>query len=173
MMKLVKFALKLLPIITLYKGLSSGGAKLGPVIDMVGISLTQYEVKKITLLTMQDAQKNGGLVHPDTFSDFIKDNYYNNYMSMIRRAMGRDGWDLSTDLWGKKYKMQSNYNATVIFIKSAGPDKQYNTKDDIGLDFSYNAPRAPARGVSNQPSQENYPGNDDGYPQENYDIEAY
>jgi hypothetical protein len=150
MMKLVKFALKLLPIITLYKGVTSGHAKLGPMLDIVGVSITQFEVKKITKLTMEDAQRNGGLVHPQTFRDFIRDNFYNNYTSLVRRAIGKDGWDLSVDLWGSAYMMQPNSDATVIYIRSAGPDKKYNSKDDISINFQYSAPKKPQRTVSSR-----------------------
>ncbi len=51
--------------------------------------------------------------------------------------------DITTDPWGTQLELTPAYSSTQFSIRSAGPDKQMNTGDDIEGVFDWATPSAP------------------------------
>lgn len=136
MRKLFGLIIKILPLITLYKGITSGGARLGPVLETVRVALTQYEVGQVTKLVVEDYNLSGGqLIKPHEFSDFILDNFHSQYSVLARELKGDKNHDHSQDIWGHPFKLISK--GGMVKIVSAGPDGVIDTKDDIASEIGH------------------------------------
>lgn len=142
MKKFFGLLLKILPLLTIYKGLSSGGARLGPFIDTAKVALTQYEVAQITKLTYEDYAHKNKVVSSSEFPQFIKDRYHNQYSVLARELTGDKEHDHSKDIWGQDFQLILNQNIGQVRIASAGPDGIIQNKDDIGVDFPVEMPQA-------------------------------
>jgi hypothetical protein len=135
MRKIFGLIIKILPLITLYKGVTSGGARLGPLLDTVKVALTQYEVGQVTKLVVQDYSLSGGqLVKPYEFSEFILDNFHSQYSVLARELKGDKKHDHSQDIWGHPFLLLNK--GGMVKIVSAGPDGVIETKDDITSEIS-------------------------------------
>lgn len=141
MKKIFGLLIKILPLLTIYKGLSSGGARLGPFIDTAKVALTQYEVAQITKLTYEDYAYKNKVVSSSEFSQFIKDKYHNQYSVLARELTGDKEHDHSKDIWGQDFQLILNQNIGQVRIASAGPDGIIQNKDDIGVDFPVETPQ--------------------------------
>lgn len=141
MKKFFSILIKILPLLTLYKGISSGGARLGPFVDTIKVALTQYEVGQITKLTYDDYGRNSKVVSSSEFPQFVKDNFHSQYSVLAREITGDKGHDHSKDIWGHEFQLIVNQNIGQVRIASAGPDGIISNKDDIGFDFSVDIPR--------------------------------
>ncbi len=137
MRKLFGILIKILPLLTLYKGITSGGARLGPFVDTIKVALTQYEVGQITKHTYEDFAQSGKVPEPQNFSQFIKDEFHSQYSVLARELNGDKGHDHSMDIWGNPYQLHVNQNIGQIKVFSAGPDGIPSNKDDVLMDFSY------------------------------------
>ncbi len=82
-----------MPIVTIWQGMTNGGAQLGPVMDTAKVALTQYEVIEITKVVVK-TYSSGQVIDPRKFPDFIDENFYNHYSIFARQLKG----DKSTDL---------------------------------------------------------------------------
>ncbi len=134
--KLFVLCIKLLPIITLYKGLTSGGRNLGPIFNVGKVAFTQYEIKLVTNEVIKHYKENSGeLIHPDDFTIFLQQKFFNNYSKIARQIFSDDSNNLGKDIWGTDFKMQIKEDGALVLIKSAGPDQKIDTKDDITVDF--------------------------------------
>ncbi|MCM2348949.1 MAG: hypothetical protein NDI69_02940 [Bacteriovoracaceae bacterium] len=156
MKKFFSILIKILPLLTLYKGITSGGARLGPFVDTIKVALTQYEVGQITKLTYDDYGRNRKIVSSVEFPQFIKDNFHSQYSVLAREINGDKGHDHSKDIWGNGFQLILNQNIGQARIASAGPDGIISNKDDIGFDFSVDIPqiRRPAAIPKAAPVQE-------------------
>lgn len=179
--KILRFAIKILPIITLYKGITSGGARMKPMLDMVKTTLTQYEVAEITKLVVADYKNsNGLLVDPSDFSSFVMDNFHSQYSVVAREIAGDKNHNMSRDIWGVPFKLIPNSDVTNVAITSAGPDKSLYTKDDISVDFNIRR-KGPSQTMarSSYAAQERNPGyaeseyDEDGYDRDGFDRDGY
>lgn len=156
MKKFFSILIKILPLLTLYKGITSGGARLGPFVDTIKVALTQYEVGQITKLTYDDYGRNRKIVSSVEFPQFIKDNFHSQYSVLAREISGDKEHDHSKDIWGHEFQLILNQNIGQARIASAGPDGIISNKDDIGFDFSVDIPqiRRPAAIPKPAPVQE-------------------
>lgn len=137
MRKLFGIIIKILPLLTLYKGVTSGGARLGPFVDTIKVALTQYEVGQITKLTYDEFALSGKLPDSVRFSEFITNNFYGQYSVLAREIKGDKAHDLSLDIWGNPYQLYVNQNIGQVKVFSAGPDGVLSNKDDVSMDFSF------------------------------------
>ena len=136
MKKLIIFALKILPLITIYKGLTSGGKKFSPVFDIAKVAFTKYELSLIAKEVINDyKEKNGDLIAPNRLNLLIQDRYYNNYSKYMRMVFNHDSEDFTYDLWDSEYHMDLTNQGTLVVMRSPGPDGELDTRDDIAIDF--------------------------------------
>jgi hypothetical protein len=153
MRRLFGIIFKLLPIITIWQGVSSGGARLGPFMDTFLVALTQYEVAQITRLVIEDyAGNKGKLMAPQEFPDFVKDMYHSQYSVLARQIMGEENHQQNMDIWGKHFHLIINPDATMVKVASAGPDGVISNKDDIVADFTIER-ATPRKGLAAAPSK--------------------
>lgn len=183
MKKLFGILIKILPLLTLYKGITSGGARLGPFVDTIKVALTQYEVGQITKLTYEDFAQSGKVPEAQNFSQFIKDNFYNQYSVLARELNGDKNHDHSLDIWGNPYLLNVNQNIGHIKVFSPGPDGVPSNKDDVLMDFSYEVQkrRIPAEVAQQIPEEisvetsqiAEFSGSESSYDEEGYDRDGY
>lgn len=137
MKKILGLILKILPIITIWQGVTSGGARMKPFIDTIKVALTQYEVAQITKAYVASlSQNNGQMLDQKKFSEFIQDQVHSQYSVLAREITGDKSHDHAKDIWGKPFQLIVSDDQTQIKIASSGPDGKIKSKDDIGLDFS-------------------------------------
>ncbi|MBL7664105.1 MAG: hypothetical protein JNM93_03140 [Bacteriovoracaceae bacterium] len=172
--RLLRLAIKILPLITIYKGITSGGARLKPFIDMGKVALTQYEVAEITKLVVSDYKSsNGLLVSPQDFSYFVKDQFNSQYSILAREIRGDRSHNMSVDIWGNAFMLMPNSDVSNVKIVSSGPDLTYDTKDDIAMDFNINR-RGPAS-ANNEMEQNDYPTDQNAgdFDEEGFDVDGF
>lgn len=139
MKKLISWTLRIIPIITIYQGIVSGGARLKPFTDTVKVALTQYEVVNISNLLAKDLERTNGIpIETKKFSAFIRNTYHNQFSILSREIMGDKTHDHAVDIWGQEFQLLLSQKDIHLNIKiaSAGPDGERSNKDDIAVDFS-------------------------------------
>lgn len=137
MRKIFGILIKILPLLTLYKGITSGGARLGPFVDTIKVALTQYEVGQITKLTYADFAQSSKTPDPQKFSHFIRENFHDQYSVLAREIKGDKSHDHTLDIWGNPFQLYVNQNIGQVKVSSSGPDGIASNKDDIAMDFSF------------------------------------
>jgi hypothetical protein len=141
MRKIVKIILKVLPLLsllTLYQGLTSQGGSLRPVMEVLRVSLTEYEITQVTKLLIKNAEATRTLLQrPQDFGQFIQ-NFYSQYSVFAREVKGDKKHDHSQDIWGVPFALITQNG--VMKIASAGPDRILNTKDDIATEIQVRTP---------------------------------
>lgn len=137
MKKIILLFFKILPLLTIYQGISSGGARLNPYVDTLKVALTQYEVAQILKLVFDDFEKtNGPVIAPKEFSSFLSEKYHNQYSVLARELSGLDSQDQTVDIWGQSFQLIVNSDVTLVKVSSAGPDKTISNKDDVCSEFT-------------------------------------
>lgn len=140
-MKYFSFFIKLLPLITILSGLIGGGTRINPFIDTVKVALTQYELAQIANLVVVSLHGSNELVkEPKQFPDFVRDKFHSQYSVLAREIKGDKEHDHALDIWGQNFKLEYMRVFASVKIFSAGPDGEYNTKDDIAADITYQNP---------------------------------
>ncbi|WPU64309.1 hypothetical protein [Peredibacter starrii] len=140
-MKFIRIILKLLPLLTIIGGIFGGGARINPFIDTMKVALTQYELAQIANFVVVDLHGSNKLVkEPQRLPDFIRDRFHNQYSVLAREIKGDKSHDHAVDIWGEPFKLQYVRVFGSVKIFSAGPDQEYNTKDDIAADIPYEDP---------------------------------
>ena len=79
----------------------------------------QYEIGQIINILELDSLTGESFPDPQTFSEFLRNN-------MRSKAQTRD---TSKDQWGNPYRLE--LNGATATVRSAGPDKQFGSADDI------------------------------------------
>ncbi len=155
MKKLILLSLKLLPLLTIIQGVSSGGARLNPYVDTLKVALTQYEIAQIIKLVFDDFEKtNGPVITPAEFPGFVRDTYHSQYSVLARELSGLDSGDQSVDIWGRPFQLFLNADVTVVKVSSSGPDRKMNNKDDVSADFTIERPAPMLRKTLAQAEEE-------------------
>ncbi len=141
MKKVFSWLIKIIPLITIWQGLTSGGARLNPFLDTAKVALTQYEVIQIVKLVSEDVQNNDGkVISPKEFPDFVRDQFHSQYSVLAREITGNKKHDHAIDIWGKNFELLVNDDISHVKIASPGPDRILSSKDDIAADFKINRP---------------------------------
>jgi hypothetical protein len=136
MKKLLSLALKILPLFTLYKAVTSGSKSMKPLFNLGGVVISQYEIGNITKLVAKDYQDTkGNLITSEQFPQFINESYADQYSVIARQFTGADDSDLSLDIWEVPFQLEHQPAKGDVYIKSSGPDKTWETKDDIQISF--------------------------------------
>lgn len=133
MNRLITLAIKLIPIITLIKGISSGSNKLIPLLNLGKIAMTQYELKIMASLVIKNIEETNRVLAPEKFAPFLQNNMQSEYAVIARDFTNNKNKELNFDLWGTEYKLYPNTQTSFITLVSAGQDRKYNTKDDIKI----------------------------------------
>lgn len=140
-MRYFSFFIKLLPLITIVSGLIGGGTRINPFIDTVKVALTQYELAQIANLVVVQLHGSNELVkEPKQFPAFVRDKFHSQYSVLAREIKGDKEHDHALDIWGQTFKLEYMRVFASVKIFSAGPDGEYNTKDDITADIPYQNP---------------------------------
>jgi hypothetical protein len=146
MRKLVKIIIKVLPLlslITLYQGVIGKGGGLH-VIEVLRVSLTEYEIAQVTKLLLKNAEITRGLLkRPQDFGEFVQNNFYSQYSVFARELKGDKKPDHSRDIWGMPFTLITEEG--LLKVTSAGPDRILNTKDDIATEIQVMAPERVAK----------------------------
>jgi hypothetical protein len=87
--------------------------------DTIHVYQAKQEIAGQVHMMETDAIANG-LPSPETYAHYLRD-------SGTYKLGGRDA---SQDPWETPYKLEMNEDGTYC-IRSAGPDKQYGTEDDV------------------------------------------
>jgi len=95
------------------------------VVSKVQTTLASVEINNIARAIRIDYEDSHRLPL-DNFSQFLKQN--------MVEASGKSTRDHSRDSWGTPYRLQQT--ATGFAILSAGPDKVWETADDIRQEFT-------------------------------------
>jgi hypothetical protein len=142
MKKILLFAIKIIPLITIYKGVTSGGNKLKPLLNLGKIIVTQYELKNITKIISNSYRENKGvLMNEREFPKFLNENHANEYSVIARKFISESDPDLSKDVWMMPFKLKKYIETNTAVISSNGQDKKYGTKDDIKMTLNVNLSR--------------------------------
>lgn len=181
MKKLILILIKIIPLVTIYHGLSKGGVKFRPMVNIGKVIFTQYEIKKITSLVIQDYKDSKGrITQNNELSKLINDHLTGEYSVLIRQMLGHEE-RFDVDIWGMSYKVSFDEKTRDVSIYSAGPDKKYETKDDVKLSFHIQGTGDVSRAatqtslVDEQEIESEDSGDYDeyGYDQEGYDQEGF
>ncbi len=92
---------------------------VSPLVDMPKITGTREAVSQL-VETLRKDERAHGLPSPEDFPDYVRKSL---------QTKGGDGADPSRDLWGTPYRLESD--AKNYTVRSAGPDREYDTDDDI------------------------------------------
>ncbi len=134
MKKLILILIKLIPLYTLYRGVLGGKNRLGPVLNIGKTIFTQYEMKKMMgTLIVHYKESQGELILGPKLSSFLNENFSDQYSGQVRSLVGNNSEDLSVDIWNSKYTTVFDYDSEDYILKSAGPDQELDTKDDIEM----------------------------------------
>lgn len=137
-MKILMFAIKLIPVITIVHGFVSSGVRVGSLVDTAKVAMTQYELAQISIVL---AKPEHVKMAPERFSDFVREQYYGQYSVLARQVFGKSSeTDVAIDLWGKPFQLVPIKGTGDIKIVSAGPDGKVHTKDDLVVEISGPAP---------------------------------
>ncbi len=137
MKKLIIFLIKIIPLYTLYRGLTGGGTRLKPMVNIGKVIFTQYELKGITDLVIQNYKDSQGKIAlGQEFSTLINENYIGQYSTLVREMLGQDAKNISRDVWETPYTLNLDPGTRTVTIFSAGPDLIAESKDDVTMSFN-------------------------------------
>ncbi len=175
MKKILMFCIKILPLITLYKGITSGSDKFGPMLNIGKVAFTQYEVVQMAKMVGKDySSSRGELIHPDDFPSFIIQNYHNQYSDLVREMMADNDKNISYDLWGNQFKLILSEETSEVLVGSAGKDKTWDSTDDIKLGFKIGSKNMKNLIQGSSDDQQDQPQFDrNGFDQEGYDHQGF
>lgn len=138
MKKLIIVIIKMLPLFMLYRGAMKGHNRIEPLINIGKVMLSQYEIKTITDLVVENYKATKGkLISQQKFSEFLRKNYHHDYTMLARKVLMK-GIDYSLDVWLVPFQINIKRTSGEVTIFSAGPDQKGFTKDDIKLSFTIN-----------------------------------
>ena len=113
---------KIIPLVIAVAGVSKNMDKIKKMVQATNIPAVQSEMSNICkVIHLDSIDGSVPSTDPALFAEYVKKNLTSQQRGLIR--------DFSKDMWGTSYRLEIKNNvATVI---SAGPDKQYDTKDDL------------------------------------------
>lgn len=141
MFKVLWKFIKLLPLLILVGGFLKGSTSLKPVFNIGGTVLTQSELKKMLKLVKRHYARKlldkdpEPLMSNDEFPVVVRKKYYSKMSYLMRKFIDHSG-DLANDLWDNPFKLLYDLEHNVVYAASAGPDLEWDTKDDIKVPFN-------------------------------------
>jgi hypothetical protein len=122
---------KLMPLVTVAGGAAASSpnikAQLEKMLSTTKVVAVQTEVNNIAqmvYLEMIDEKP----VKPEEFAEYLRRNM---------RTKGKVVRDTSLDMWETPYGLAYDEKNHRLYVISAGPDKQYNTDDDVYASYAY------------------------------------
>lgn len=116
---------KIIPMITVAGGAAASSpnlkAQIAKLMDATKVVATQTEVSDIAKMVYLDTI-DGTQPKPDQFGEYLRKNMLTT--NRIKR-------DTARDQWGQQYRLLYDTRKREIVVTSAGPDKTYDTADDI------------------------------------------
>jgi hypothetical protein len=122
---------KIIPLITVAGGTAASSpqikAQLEKILETTQTVAVQQEVNDIAKMVYLDVVGEHA-PKPEEFAAYLKKNM---------RAANGGARDTSLDIWGTPYGLVYDTANHVVYVISAGPDKQYNTADDVYASYQY------------------------------------
>ena len=103
-------------------GMAANSGKVKDLIYKTQTVAVQFECNEIVKLLVLEQIGGEKLPSQDTFADYLRKN-------MRVPSQSGNTRDLSRDQWGTPY--QVDYSDYSIKVSSAGPDKVFETSDDV------------------------------------------
>lgn len=111
---------KLLPLMLMTAGVYQGAEKFEPLLNMVTTVSTQSEINEAAHFIELDVVTGTPMPTPEQFGEYLRKNM---------RNPGKPR-DFALDQWGTPYKLVVE-GRSGFEIVSAGPDKSFDTDDDV------------------------------------------
>lgn len=122
---------KLMPLVTVAGGAAASSPQIKEQIEKITgttkVVATQVEVNDIGKMVYLEII-NDTPVKPEEFADYLRKNM---------RTKGASKRDTALDMWDTPYGLAYDNKANRVYVISAGPDKRYNTNDDIYTSYAY------------------------------------
>lgn len=116
---------KIIPMITVAGGTAASSPKLkaqiAKIMEATKVVATQQEISDITKMIYMDSI-DGSHPKPEELTEYLHRN--------MRNTNGNKR-DTAQDQWGQVYKLRYDTQRKEIIVSSAGPDKQFDSADDI------------------------------------------
>ncbi|CAN5644290.1 hypothetical protein BH10BDE1_BH10BDE1_11750 [soil metagenome] len=116
---------KLIPLVTVAGGAAASSpnlkAQIAKVMQATQVVATQQEISDISKMIYLDTI-DGTQPKPEEFEAYLK---------MHMRSANGTKRDTSKDQWGQAYRLVYDKQRHELSVFSAGPDRQYETADDI------------------------------------------
>lgn len=124
---------KIIPMITVAGGAAASSPNLKAQIAKL------MESTKV-VATPQEVSDIAKMVHMDTFdSTNPRPEEFSNYLRRNMRTTNGIQRDTSLDQWGVSYRLTYDRSKRELVVTSAGPDKRYDTADDIKGIYPYSS----------------------------------
>jgi hypothetical protein len=112
---------KIIPLLILLGGSKEAIERFKPLLSYTETVAVQTEVNEITkMLVLDHISAPDTFPTPESFPEYLRQNM------RVKKEIERD---VSNDFWGTPYRLERSGND--IRVRSAGPDKAYETADDI------------------------------------------
>lgn len=112
--------MRMIPLVVLVAGIYKGADRIKPLLQTGNVMQAQVELQGISRLVTAEIV-SGNPIEPRNFSEYLKKNLVLQNNDFQK--------DTSKDPWGIAYQLR--YEKTRAVIRSAGPDRQYGTPDDL------------------------------------------
>jgi hypothetical protein len=117
--------MKALPLLIMTTGVMANADRIKGILSHTSTIAVQSEVNEITHLLVLDQISGENLPRtPEEFAVYLKKN-----MRIKGQAAGDTGRDVSKDPFGTEYRL--TYEDGGVKVTSAGPDKTFDTPDDV------------------------------------------
>ncbi|MGZ3691639.1 MAG: hypothetical protein ACXVAX_09055 [Pseudobdellovibrio sp.] len=113
---------KMLPLLVVGAGAYKNSDKIKLALNFFTVAGVQVEMSNICKVIKLDSI-DGQIPSedPEKFAAYVRAN--------IKTQDGKPGRDFSKDMWNTPYKLE--IKGRIATVVSAGPDKQFGTKDDV------------------------------------------
>ncbi len=122
---------KLMPLVTVVGGVGASSPKvktqLEKLFNTAKVVSVQTEVNNIAQMVYLDSLEDQ-IIKPAEFADYLRKNM---------RVKGKLQRDTSLDFWETPYGLAYDEKNRRLYVLSAGPDKKYNSDDDIYASYAY------------------------------------
>lgn len=122
---------KIIPLVTVAGGTAVSSpqikSQIQKLLTATTVVATQQEVNDLAKIVYLDVIGENR-PKPEDFQSYVRKNML---------AKNNSPRDTSQDMWGTPYGLAYDEKNAVLYVISAGPDKAYNTTDDIYASYKY------------------------------------
>ncbi len=120
-----------MPLVTVAGGAAASSpnikAQLEKMLSTTKVVAVQSEVNDIAKMVYLEIIDDNP-VKPAEFADYLRKNM---------RVKGKSTRDTALDIWDTPYGLAYDEKNHRVYVISAGPDKKYNTEDDVFTSYAY------------------------------------